>query len=96
MELRGDIRVCQHQGGSGARLDGKVNVSEPIVTLDKRNRLKMLKSLNQKVSGRLSPSFLGTHGHKSRRGMYRDLTHHVEVMEHGKPVSPPRKRQGQP
>ena len=61
--------VCQHQGGLGARLDGKVNSGEPMVNLVRRNRLKVLTSLNQKVRGWLFPFHMGTHGQESRRGI---------------------------
>jgi hypothetical protein len=44
---RGDL-VCQHQSGSGARLDGKVNRCEPMLNLVIINRLKVLRSLDQK------------------------------------------------
>ena len=40
-------RICQHRGGLGARLDGKVNSGEPVINLVKHNRLKVLTSLNQ-------------------------------------------------
>jgi hypothetical protein len=62
-------RICQHRGGLGARLDGKVNSGEPVINLVKHNRLKVLTSLNQKVCGRLFLFHIGTHGQQSRRGI---------------------------
>lgn len=79
-------RVCQHQGGSGARLDGKVNTCEPMINLVRRNRLKVLRGLNQKVCGRLFLFHIGTHGQQSRRGIVGTYAISVNDPEHGKPV----------
>ncbi len=78
--------VCQYQGGSGARLDGKVNSGEPVINLVKRNRLKVLISLNQNGVRRVVPF-----SHRNTRtlapsGNSRNLRHRVNDTKHGKPV----------
>ena len=42
---------CQHQGGRELRLNGKVNTCESLINVVTINKLKVLTSLNQKVSG---------------------------------------------
>ncbi len=72
--VRGD-RICQHQGGSGARLDGKVNSGEPMINLVRRNRLKVLTSLNQNgVRPVVSLSYRNTRT-KEPPGNSRNLRH---------------------
>ncbi len=78
--------VCQHQGGSGARLDGKVNSGESVINLVKRNRLKVLISLNQNDVRWVVPF-----SHRNTRtimpsGNSRNLRHRVNNTKHGKPV----------
>ena len=88
--------ICQHQGGSGARLDGKVNLSEPMINLVKRNRLKVLTSLNQKGVRRAVPFSHGNTRTTEPSGNSRNLLHRVNDTEHGKPVLLPCEWQSQP
>jgi len=43
---------CQHQGGRGPAVRGKVNPGEVLIKVVIRNKPKMLSGLNQKVRGR--------------------------------------------
>lgn len=45
-----------------------VNICELLINIVIPDKLKMLTGLNQKVSGLLSPSILGIHGHKATGG----------------------------
>ena len=45
-----------------------VNASEPAINLVKPNRLKMLTSLNQKVSGWMPPFRMEAHGQNAAGG----------------------------
>jgi hypothetical protein len=78
--------ICQHQGGLGARLDGKVNSGEPVINLVKHNRLKVLTSLNQNGMRRAVPLSHGNTRTTAPPGNNRNLRHCVNDTEHGKPV----------
>ena len=78
--------VCQHQGGSGARLDGKVNRCESMINLVRRNRLKVLRSLNQKGVRLVVAFSYGNTRTAGPPGNSRNLGHCVNHTKHGKPV----------
>ena len=86
-------RICQHRGGLGARLDGKVNSGEPVINLVKHNRLKVLTSLNQNGMRRAVPLSHGNTRTTAPSGNNRNLRHRVNDTEHGKPVPLPCKWQ---
>ena len=44
---------CQHQGGRGPAVRGKVNPGEVLIKVVIKNKPKMLTGLNQKVSGQV-------------------------------------------
>jgi len=59
MKPRGNIRSASTKADWGLGSMVTVNVSESMINLVIYNRLKVLKSLNQKVSGRMPLFFAG-------------------------------------
>ena len=96
MEPRGNIRVCQHQGGPGARLNGMVNVSEPTINPVYSQQAKGAEKPEPKGERLVVPLSYGNTRTQKPLGDSRNLTRRVENTEHGKPVPPPRKRQSRP
>ena len=68
---KGVSRIREEEGESasitrkGTRLEGKVKVTELLITSVTKNKPKMLIGLSQKASGRINHSLIGLQGHST-------------------------------
>jgi hypothetical protein len=84
---------CQHQGGSGARLGGMTNQGEPAINLVKAEQAQGADKPGPKGRQSVAPLHVGSTRTSRLPGESWGRNHRVTQAEHGKPVSPPRKRQ---